>query len=74
MGLSQPQVSKLVRKVTNAILTRRPYLIKFPTTTEERVRVRRRFRAIAGFPSVIGAIDCTHVHIQSPGLLYLTIS
>lgn len=29
--------------------------------------VKEEFYSIASFPDVIGAIDCTHVRIQSPG-------
>ena len=41
--------------------------MKFPTGSDEELRVKRDFHALAGFPGVIGAIDCTHVPIINPG-------
>ena len=38
--------------------------IKFPTGQEVE-RVKQQFYVIAGFPSVLGAVDCTHVGLNS---------
>ncbi|XP_017466098.1 PREDICTED: putative nuclease HARBI1 [Rhagoletis zephyria] len=38
-----------------------------PSTPEEMRRTSLTFYKITKFPGVIGAIDCTHVRIQSPG-------
>ncbi|XP_036322255.1 putative nuclease HARBI1 [Rhagoletis pomonella] len=38
-----------------------------PSTPEEMRRTSLTFYKVAKFPGVIGATDCTHVRIQSPG-------
>lgn len=38
-----------------------------PTTANEMREASMAFYRFAKFPSVIGAIDCTHIKIQSPG-------
>ncbi|WAR05763.1 HARB1-like protein [Mya arenaria] len=40
--------------------------IQFPTTDRHRHRTKTGFHAIRGFPSVISAVDGTHVRIQTP--------
>lgn len=45
----------------------RPRFINFPKEREEIDEVRPGFNTIACFPKCIGAIDCTHVKIISPG-------
>lgn len=66
-NISQPTVSRIVPRVTSAIAELGQRVIKMPTTLEERRRTMAQFYDISGFPGVIGAIDCTHVKIQSPG-------
>ncbi|KAG8176811.1 hypothetical protein JTE90_013441 [Oedothorax gibbosus] len=41
--------------------------ITFPSTAEDCRKVAEGFFKIAQFPGVIGAMDCTHVRIASPG-------
>ncbi|XP_045505967.1 putative nuclease HARBI1 [Colias croceus] len=38
-----------------------------PCTAQELADTKQKFYEIARFPNVIGAIDCTHVKIESPG-------
>ncbi|KAJ8965807.1 hypothetical protein NQ317_000435 [Molorchus minor] len=47
--------------------TATPEYINMPRTPEEIERNKRNFYRIAKFPRVIGAIDCTHIKIISPG-------
>ncbi len=42
--------------------------IQFLYTVEEQADTKRRFAAMSGFPSVIGAIDCTHIMIRAPSV------
>ncbi|CAK1597806.1 unnamed protein product [Parnassius mnemosyne] len=35
-----------------------------PTTLNEQQETIRKFRSIANFPTVIGAIDCTHIRVK----------
>ncbi|XP_039756277.1 putative nuclease HARBI1 isoform X2 [Pararge aegeria] len=65
--VSVPTVSRVVRKVSRAIVKLQPKYIKMPATTAEIENCQREFNKIANFPFIIGSIDCTHVKIQSPG-------
>ncbi|XP_056375375.1 putative nuclease HARBI1 [Hyla sarda] len=40
--------------------------IKFPASMEEIQAIKEQFYNIAGFPNVLGAIDCTHVALVPP--------
>lgn len=66
-GVDKSTSGRIVRRVSQAIATLRPHFIKFPITEEEVEKVRQGFYQIAKFPRCIGAIDCTHVKIRSPG-------
>lgn len=59
--------SRIVKLVSHELATLRPQFIKFPESEEERQKVKQDFYDISKFPMVIGALDCTHVKIKSPG-------
>jgi len=65
-GLSQSSVSLAINSVTNALVKRATEFICFPTDQQTLFTNKLSFHAIAGFPNVIGAIDCTHIAIKSP--------
>lgn len=60
-------VCRAVHRVTKAIARLRPKYVRFPTSDRERHNLMNQFYTASGLPGVIGAIDCTHVPIQSPG-------
>ncbi|KAL4090167.1 hypothetical protein QTP88_025066 [Uroleucon formosanum] len=43
-----------------------PGYIRLPETPEEKMELKVQFYGLARFPKVIGAIDCTHIKLQSP--------
>ncbi len=49
-----------------AIASLRGQYITFPTGNNARA-VNQGFMQVGGIPGIVGAIDCTHVPIQSPG-------
>lgn len=57
----------IVHRVTAAIAGLRDKYVSFPNNVRDRRNVMNQFYSVAGLPGVIGAIDCTHVPIQSPG-------
>ena len=65
-GLSQASVSVAVNDVTRALVKLAPSFVQFPTEQAEVRANKQAFHAVAGFPNVIGAIDCTHVAIKAP--------
>lgn len=66
-GVSKASACVIVRQVTEAICTLANIYISLPNTAVEIQEAKEKFYNIARFPMVIGAVDCTHVRIQSPG-------
>ncbi|XP_052792967.1 putative nuclease HARBI1 [Mya arenaria] len=65
VNLSQPTVSRVCRQVGQVLSALADQYISFPSG--DRVRqVKQQFGAMAGFPNVVGVIDCTHVSIKKP--------
>jgi hypothetical protein len=65
--VDQSTVCRTVSRVTEAIAALRPTYIKFPTNQSDVHLKMQQFYDNSNFPGAIGAIDCTHVPIQSPG-------
>lgn len=66
-SVSKATVCRTVHKVTAVIASLRSKYVTFPATRQERRDVMNMFFAQSKLPGVIGAVDCTHVPIQSPG-------
>ena len=71
INISQPTMSRMVRRVSRVIASKSSTVVKFPTN-EDVLSHQRKFLEIGGFPGVVGTIDCSHVKIQSPGIYALT--
>lgn len=67
-GLHKSTVCRIIQRVTRAIAKLRPQYINMPATDEDRLAVATDFYKISRFPKVLGAIDCTHIQILSPGM------
>lgn len=66
-GVSVSTAHRIVHKVS-AILARMYHdNIYFPRNAQEIAETQRDFYRIARFPKVVGALDCTHIKIRSPG-------
>lgn len=61
-GVSQSVVSAVVAEVLTKVCEKADAWIHFPTTEDEIAEARRQFQ----MPTVIGAIDCTHIQILKP--------
>lgn len=67
INMSQPAVSVILPQVCDAINAHLREHVRMPNSSGECREICSSFKDIANFPNVIGAIDCTHVKIQSPG-------
>ncbi|KAK4876009.1 hypothetical protein RN001_012431 [Aquatica leii] len=67
INVSQPTVSRIVPVVTRALASLHEEFITMPRTDETRRKTQLEFYNINQFPCVIGAVDGTHIRIQSPG-------
>ncbi|XP_037302325.1 putative nuclease HARBI1 [Manduca sexta] len=56
-----------IHRVSAAIASLHQEYVKFPTKRQEIQQEQSNFYQIAKFPRAIGAMDCTHVRITSPG-------
>lgn len=66
-GVSKSTACKIIHTVSRTICNEFKHFIAMPRTSEELKKVVAKFYSIAKFPSVVGAIDCTHIRILSPG-------
>uniref|UniRef100_A0A3B4Y3T8 DDE Tnp4 domain-containing protein n=1 Tax=Seriola lalandi dorsalis TaxID=1841481 RepID=A0A3B4Y3T8_SERLL len=55
-----------ISSVLNAMCRRMGRYIQFPRTQDTLNETKHGFYAVAGFPKIIGAIDCTHVQLVPP--------
>lgn len=67
IGVHESTACRIVHRVTHAIALLYSKYIKLPQTEEEQAKAATAFYKIARFPRTLGAIDCTHVRIMSPG-------
>ncbi|XP_032690384.1 putative nuclease HARBI1 [Odontomachus brunneus] len=65
-GVSKSSACNIVRHVSIAIAQLAPQYIKMSSNADEISNARIKFYNRARVPRIIGAIDCTHVRIQSP--------
>ncbi|XP_064470065.1 putative nuclease HARBI1 [Ornithodoros turicata] len=66
VAISQSSASRIVNSVTTAIVEMATTQIKFPRTPADVQKTVLGFLDIAGFPKVLGCIDCTHVLVKPP--------
>ncbi|XP_050506243.1 putative nuclease HARBI1 [Diabrotica virgifera virgifera] len=60
-------VCRIVHRVGHHIALLREEYITMPKNPRDVTMAKQGFYAVANFPGVIGAIDCTHIRINSPG-------
>lgn len=65
-GIHASTACRIIKKVTIVLASECHRYICF---SENTINLHKEFYNIAKFPRVVGAIDCTHVKIQSPGKL-----
>lgn len=65
-GISRASTSRIIDESIQGILSHVGSFIYFPQTDEELSSIKQKFYEIGRFPNVIGAVDGTHVNIQSP--------
>lgn len=66
-GIDKSTVSRIIYEVSRAIAELFRNFIKMPNNEESFRKVSQEFYDIRQFPRCIGAIDCTHIKISSPG-------
>ncbi|XP_051165640.1 putative nuclease HARBI1 [Leptopilina boulardi] len=66
-GVSKSSAHRIVHRVTAAIARLAPDVIKLPASPQEISATQIDFYAIARFPRVIAAFNCTHIKVQSFG-------
>ncbi|KAK4876120.1 hypothetical protein RN001_012542 [Aquatica leii] len=68
-GVHKTTVCQIIKRVTTAIASLTATYIIMPRNEQEMRNTQMEFHRIARFLKIIGAIDCTHVKIQSPDML-----
>lgn len=66
-GVSESSACRYIHQVCRAIARFRSKFIYFPRNAVDMRNVVTEFYSRCKFPKVIGAVDCTHIKIQSPG-------
>lgn len=66
MHVHKSTICRTIKRVSQSICRLRSQFIDFPRNVEKRNIIQTGFYHLRGFPRVIGAVDCTHIKIQSP--------
>ncbi|XP_050066150.1 putative nuclease HARBI1 [Aphis gossypii] len=66
MQVHKSTVCRIVKRVSKRLACLRPFFINMPKNQNEKQEVKIGFYQTHNVPRVIGAIDCTHIRIQSP--------
>lgn len=66
-GVHKSTASRVIAQVSLAIARLAGNYIKLPQNSNQLREVQLGFYNIAKFPKCVGALDCTHIKIQSPG-------
>ncbi|XP_031328675.1 putative nuclease HARBI1 [Photinus pyralis] len=66
-GIHKSTAAQIIKRTVTALCQLRRDYIYFPRDPEEQHNVKAKFCNIAAFPRVLGALDGTHIRIQSPG-------
>ena len=66
-GADKSIVSRIVHKVSRILCRLFPKFVTFPHSQASIQSMMSGFYATAAFPRILGAIDCTHIPIQSIG-------
>ena len=64
-GISKATVCRTVHRVANVLADALNRYVRFERRAEADA-TKAKFYAMAGFPNVIGCIDCTHIRISGP--------
>ena len=64
-GVSRHTARGTIHRIAESIARNRTLFIAFPYN--DLTKVKSKFYVIANFPGVIGAMDCTHIPVISPG-------
>lgn len=67
VNVHRTTVCRAIWRVAQAVASLRPQFVKMPQGEREINQTKCNFFNLAQFPNVIGAVDCTHVKIISPG-------
>ncbi|XP_060874643.1 putative nuclease HARBI1 [Metopolophium dirhodum] len=67
VGVSESSACRYIHQTYRAVAKQKQKFMSFPMNDVDTKRVVTGFYSRSRFPRVIGAIDCTHIKIQSPG-------
>jgi len=68
VGVSESSACRYIHQTCRAIAKQKQKFLSFPINDVDIKTVITGFYSRSRFPRVIGAIDCTHIKIQSPGI------
>ncbi|KAM9328583.1 putative nuclease HARBI1 isoform 1-T1 [Pholidichthys leucotaenia] len=66
IGISQASMSRCVSNVTKSLVEKAPQFITFNRDPSSREQSFQEFEKVAGFPRVLGVLDCVQVAIKAP--------
>lgn len=66
ISVHKATVCRIIQRVSLQIALLRPKFIEFPNNAARLKQIQLGFYKLHQFPRVVGAIDCSHIRIQSP--------